>query len=171
MKWSLHEGGIRMPFIVRWPAGIPAGKVDVTTISGAVDLLPTVCALVGAPTPKDAALDGEDLSAAWRGTPTRRAKPLFWEYGRNQGFLKPQAADRSPNLAMRDGKWKLLINADGSDAQLYDMVADPQEAENLADRQPAIAGKLSAQALAWRRSLPTLPAPAGSNTDLQPKER
>jgi arylsulfatase A-like enzyme len=149
-----------MPFIARWPAGIPAGKVDVTTISGAVDLLPTVCALAAVAAPKDPALDGEDLSAAWRGMPAQRAKPLFWEYGRNQGFLKPQQADRGPNLAIRDGKWKLLINADGTDTQLYDLEADANEAVDLAEKNPAIAGKLSAQALAWRRSLPTLPATA-----------
>jgi arylsulfatase A-like enzyme len=169
MKWSLLEGGIRMPLIVRWPAAIPAGKVDAITVSGAVDLLPTVCALAGVAVPKDAALDGEDLSAAWRGTPTQRAKPLFWEYGRNQEFIKPQQADRSPNVAIRDGKWKLLINADGSESQLYDLEADPKEAENLADKQPAIAAKLSARALAWRRSLPTLPAPARPNNNLAPK--
>ena len=166
MKWSLYEGGIRMPFIVRWPARIPPGKVDTTSICGAVDLLPTVCALAGVVVSKDAALDGEDLSAAWCGTPTQRAKPLFWEYGRNQGFIKPQLADRSPNVAIRDGKWKLLVNADGSATQLYDIAADPDETTDLAEKQPAIAGKLCGQALAWRRALPPLPA----NTKLQPKE-
>jgi arylsulfatase A-like enzyme len=168
MKWSLHEGGIRMPCIVRWPARIPAGIVDALTISGAVDLLPTICALAGVAAPKDVALDGEDLSAAWRGTPVRRTKPLFWEYGRNQGFIKPQEVDRSPNVAMRDGKWKLLINADGTDTQLYDLEADPNESNNLAEMRPAIAGKLGAQALAWRRSLPELSAPAGSSINLPP---
>jgi arylsulfatase A-like enzyme len=163
MKWSLHEGGIRMPFIVRWPARIPPGKVDAVTVSGAVDLLPTVCALAGVAAPKDVALDGEDLGAAWLGTPVQRTKPLFWEYGRNQGFIKPQEADRSPNVAMRDGKWKLLINADGTDMQLYDIEADARETANLAGEQPAIAGRLSEQALAWRRSLPAVPATAQPN--------
>ena len=158
MKWSLYEGGIRMPFIVRWPGRIPAGQVDSTTIAGAVDLLPTVCAMAGVPVPQGAALDGEDLSSAWRGKPITRAKPLFWEYGRNQGFIKPHMEDRSPNVCVRDGRWKLLINADGTSAELYNLETDIQEKTNVAGQHPDITKKLSNQALDWRRSLPSLPS-------------
>ena len=156
MKWSLYEGGTRMPFIVRWPGKIPAGTVDTTTICGAVDLLPTVCALAGAALPKDATFDGEDLSASWRGTPVVRRKPLFWEYGRNQKFLQPGKEDRSPNVAIRDGKWKLLINDDGTRMELYDLEVDAKETTNLAEKHSDIAKKLSEQTLSWRKSLPKL---------------
>jgi hypothetical protein len=105
-------------------------------------------------------LDGENLSAALLGTPQPRTKPLFWEYGRNdQSFAYPKGRDRSPNVAMRDGNWKLLINADGSGAEIYDLKSDPNEAENLIAQQPEIAKRMSEAALAWRQSLPKLPEP------------
>ncbi len=155
MKWSLYEGGIRTPLIVRWKGRVPAGKVDDATVIGGVDLLPTLCALAGAPLPPGVDFAGEDLSGALLGTPARRAKPLFWEYGRKTDYLRPrEAGDRSPNVAVRDGKWKLLVNADGSGAELYDMAADPKETTNLAEKEPAVAKGLCDKALAWRRSLP-----------------
>ena len=155
-KLSLYEGGIRLPFIVRWPGHVAAGRVDDTTVLGGVDLLPSLCAISGAPLPKDVALDGEDLSAALLGKPaTARQHPLFWEYGRNpNAFSYPQGRDRSPNVALRDGPWKLLVNADGSDAQLYNLTTDRAESTNVAAAQPEIAKHLTTAALEWRRKLP-----------------
>ena len=172
MKWSLYEGGIRMPFIVRWPGRIPAGKVDGRTVVGAVDLLPTVCALAGAAAPVGPEFDGEDMSRAWLSAPQERARPLFWEYGRNAHFLYPAVRysvgkgkktddlypnvknDLSPNVAMREGKWKLLVTADGSGAELYDIAADPKETTNLTEKEPATAQRLADKALTWRKSMP-----------------
>ena len=100
--------------------------------------------------------DGEELSAAFRGTPTVRKSPLFWEYGRNDQWFKfpATAKDRSPNVALREGNWKLLLNADGTQRELYDVVADPGEEKNVAEERPEIVDRLSTRALAWRRSLP-----------------
>src|SRR4051794_32564923 len=155
-KLSLYEGGVRVPLLVRWPGRVPAGRVDEQTVAGAVDLLPTLCAVAGAGLPRDTALDGEDLSAALFGEPVVRKRPLFWEYGRNQQFFSyPRAPrDRSPNVAVRDGRWKLLVNDDGSGAELYDLAADPDEARDLAAARPDLARRLAKQALDWRRSLP-----------------
>jgi arylsulfatase A-like enzyme len=155
-KLSLYEGGIRLPFIAHWPDHVPAGRVDETAVISAVDLLPTFCALAGAATPTISLLDGEDQSAALLGQPhVKRTKPLFWEYGRNnESFRYPAGRDRSPNLAMRDGSWKLLVNADGSGAELYDVVADRSESTNVVADHPQIAKRLTEQVLAWRRSLP-----------------
>jgi len=155
MKWSLYEGGIREPFIVRWPGRIPAGRVDATTVAASVDLLPTLCGLAGVPLPRGAALDGVDLGAALRGTPQPRAPPLFWEYGRRPDYLFPrEPGARSPALAIREGPWKLLVNADGRGAELYDLAADPREEHNRAADQPDLARRLADRLLAWRRSLP-----------------
>jgi arylsulfatase A-like enzyme len=156
-KLSLYEGGIRLPFIVRWPGHVPGGRVDEQTVVAGTDLFPSVCAIAGVKLPKDAAFDGENLSAAWLGHPTTRAKPLFWEYGRNtNSFAYPRGADRSPNIAVREGDWKLLVNANGSDAQLYDLKADPREAHNVAQANPELAARLKEKALAWRNALPKL---------------
>lgn len=154
-KLSLYEGGTRLPFIVRWPGHVPAGRVDETTVISAVDMLPTICALAKAGLPPDAKFDGEEMSAALLGTPLVRTSPLFWEYGRNgESFKYPEGRDRSPNVAVRDGQWKLLVNADGAGAELYDLAGDPNETKNLATERPEIAQRLTGRALAWRRSLP-----------------
>jgi arylsulfatase A-like enzyme len=155
MKWSLYEGGIREPLLIRWPGHVPAGKTDTTTVLGSVDFFPTICALAGIALPKDAVVDGIDASAAWIGTPLQRSKPLLWEYGRKADYLFPKEnGARSPNLAIRDGNWKLLINADASGAELYDLVADPNESIDLASQKLEQVARLKASVLAWRKSLP-----------------
>jgi len=160
MKWSLYEGGICTPLIVRWPGVVPAGVVNDTTVVCSVDFMPTLCALAQIKAPA-ADFDGEDMSAVFKGGKTQRTKPLFWEYGRKpatEGLSsfrypkEPQA--RSPNLAIRDGDWKLLINADGTQAELYHLATDPNETTNRADAESAITERLKTAVLDWRRSLP-----------------
>jgi arylsulfatase A-like enzyme len=154
-KLSLYEGGIRVPFIAWGPGVVPAGVTNDTTVLAAVDLSPTLASLCGSALPKDYAPDGEDLGAALRGQAPARTKPLFWEYGRNdKSFAYPGGANRSPNVAVREGNWKLLVNADGTGAELYDLAADPNEAKNLAAAEPAVAKRLTELAVTWRKSLP-----------------
>ena len=154
-KLELWEGGIRMPFMVRWPGHVPAGRVDEKSVMCAIDLFPTICALTGATVPRAAKLDGVDVSAIWRGQPQTKRGPLFWEYGRNDQWFK-FGPDKSPNVAVRRDNWKLLVNANGSDAQLYDLATDQKEAKNLAAQKPEIARELTKLALDWRASLPKL---------------
>jgi arylsulfatase A-like enzyme len=137
-KLSLYEGGNRLPLIVWWPGKAPAGKLNESTVMSGVDFLPSLCKIAGAKIPAAVAeeLDGQDLSSAFTGGTPMRSKPIFWEYGRNEtSFAYPQVKrDRSPNVAVRDGDWKLLVNADGSDAQLYDLASDPKEKSNVAEK-------------------------------------
>ncbi|WP_395741386.1 sulfatase-like hydrolase/transferase [Prosthecobacter sp.] len=162
MKWSLYEGGIRTPLIVRWPGVVPAGAVNETTVLSSVDFMPTLCALVQIKAP-DAPQDGEDMSAALRGEKTARHKPLLWEYGRKPGeagkvkggFPYPKEPNsKSPNVAIRDGAWKLLVNADGTQTELYHLGKDPGETTNLADTERDTAERLKKAALDWRAALP-----------------
>jgi arylsulfatase A-like enzyme len=152
-KWSLYEGGIREPLLIRWPDHISAGAVDSTTITSNIDLLPTLCDLADVPLP-DAKLDGEKLSKAWEGYPQKRHKLLKWEFGFNNHFLKPgNSRYRSPDLAIRDGKWKLLVNNDGSNLQLYNLKKDIAESQNVAKRHPTIAKKLSTKVINWWKTM------------------
>ena len=155
-KLSLYEGGIRVPLIVRWPGVTPAGRVDETTVMCGVDMSATLSAVAGAKVPEGVKLDGEDLSTALRGTPVERKGALFWEYGRNEEFFKFPGIerDRSPNLAVRQGRWKLLVNADTTREELYDLATDAKETKNLAAKEPQRAKELREAALAWRRTLP-----------------
>jgi arylsulfatase A-like enzyme len=160
-KLSLYEGGIRTPFLVRWPGKVPAGRVDDQTVLAAIDLLPSLAKLAGAKQPELLVpFDGRDMSAAFLGEPiATRNTPLYWEYGRNEEFFKFPAKqpDRSPTLALRDGPWKLLLNADGTGAELYDVVADRGETKNVATQQAQIVASLQEKLLAWRKSIPAPP--------------
>ncbi len=97
-KGSLLEGGIRTPGIVYWPRGIKGGLVDPTP-AGAIDILPTICGLVGVEKPKDVQLDGADLSPLLTGDRSdfKRSKPLTWHSPLSQ-----------PAVAVRDGKYSLV---------------------------------------------------------------
>jgi len=157
-KLSLYEGGVRVPFIVRWPGHVAAGRVDERTVLEGVDLFPTFCALAHAPLPAGFAFDGEDMTQALVNEPISQKRTIFWEYGRKSKFFNyPGAAfDRSPHLAVREGKWKLLVSDNGTGTELYNMEADPNETTNLATEEPALGQGMRAAALAWRRSLPVL---------------
>lgn len=153
MKWSLYEGGIREPFFVRWPGHIPAGKTNAVTVLASVDYFPTITSLAGIKPPR-IPFDGYDQSAAWLGTISKRQAPLFWEYGRKpNGYIYPKGEDRSPNVAVRDGDWKLLLNADGTDQELYNLQDDPKESHNMSHQQPEITVRLTKLALDWRKSV------------------
>jgi arylsulfatase A-like enzyme len=155
-KLSLYEGGIREPLLAWWPGRVPAGRVDTNTLLGAVDFLPTLAQLARAKVPADISFDGEDASAVLLGQTRARSKPLFWEYGRNtNSFAYPGIRqNRSPNVAVRDGQWKLLIHANGTGAELYDVVRDPNETRNVVAEQSATSNRLARAALEWRKSLP-----------------
>lgn len=167
-KRSLYEGGVREPFIVRWPEGTPAGRVDTTSVISGVDFIPTLCSLAGVELPGELEPDGEDMSAALRGTPTKRTKPLMWEW---RFRIFGHVMNKSPILAMREGKWKLLMNPDRSRMELYDIIKDPMELNNLADKYPDTVEKMARQVLSWQAELPEGPVrpEAGKNDYPWPK--
>lgn len=139
-KHSLYEGGIREPFIVRWPGRVPAGKVDADSALNIVDLVPTLAALTNAEMPKGYKPDGEHIGAALRGQPFKRTKPQFWHY--------PAA---SPSLAVQIGNWKLMTDPDGKTEALYDLAADIGETNNLVAKNPGTVADLKRELFAWYR--------------------
>lgn len=159
-KLSLYEGGLRLPCVVRLPGRVPAGKVDSETLLSGVDLLPTICGFVGAPLPEGFAesASGEDLSAAFGGTPQMRKRPLLWEYSRNEtAFKHPPGRDRSPPLAIREGEWKLLLDPASGQRELYSLSADPNERREIAASHPEVVARLEAALLAWKKRWPESP--------------
>ena len=155
-KLSLYEGGIRLPFIAWGPGLVTAGRANESTVLTAFDLFPSLVKIAGGGLPAGYKGDGEDLSGAILGeSEPARTRPVFWEYGRAAGaFDYPAPRNRSPNLAMLDGNWKLLVNADGTGAELYDLARDPREATNRATEEPEVAARLKDDLLRWRRSIP-----------------
>jgi arylsulfatase A-like enzyme len=152
-KGSLYEGGTIEPFIVRWPGKVPAGRIDPQTVINGVDLFPTFCKLGGAKVPSFTKFDGQDVSKSFFGQNMERAKPMFWEFGGRKGG-KRIGKNLSPNVAVRDGKWKLLVNDDGSCVELYDLESDRNETTNVAETNPTIAKRLTKAALQWRKQQP-----------------
>jgi uncharacterized sulfatase len=154
-KTTLYEGGVREPFIV-WAPGLMApaaqGTVNDRSAVSAVDLFPSVARLAGVPLPKQVAFDGEDFSQTLLGYQTQmRTRPLFW----NRPPDRPGPKDQPfPDLAIRDGDWKLLLMEDGSRPELYNVVGDPGETNNLAAARPQLVQQLSRQLLDWRRAMP-----------------
>ena len=130
-KMSLFEGGIRVPFFIRWPRAFPAGLVFTPPVHH-FDLFATAAAAAGAPLPDDRAIDGVDLHdyvlARAEGAPHQR---LFWRSG---------AAG-----SVRQGRYKLTVSEPpGGERRewLFDVEADPEERRDLAAQLPAVAAEL-----------------------------
>lgn len=156
-KRSLYEGGIRVPGIVRWPGKVPAGRVDDKAIVAGVDWLPTICKIAGVRLPEGHAPDGEDVGDLFTGATRARTRPLMWEWRFN---IAGEPFHHSPELAIRDGDWKLLMNPDRSRVELYDLTKDLTQLNNVAEHHPDIVEKLAGQVAAWAKTLPEGPRDA-----------
>jgi len=143
-KHTVYEGGLRVPLLAWWPGRVPAGR-ECGDFVTALDVLPTLARLAGAPIP--AGLDGHDVSPVLLGTPGARSPrtTLYSLYG-------PTNRRRE---AFRENHWKLHL---GSAPELYDLAADPAESANLATRHPEVVARLTARA----RELVATLAPARS---------
>lgn len=174
-KRSLYEGGIRSEFLVRWPGQVAAGREEKDAVIGSVDFLPTVCALAGFPLPAGAKPDGEDVSDILRGASRPRKGPLYWEW-----LFEVWGPDYTPpQIAVRDGKWKLLLNPDRSRVELYDIPTDREERKDVAADNPQVVEALAQKAVEWQKTLPSSPqrahipnamqGPGGTRTTPAPK--
>lgn len=153
-KRSVFEGGVRTPFIVRWPGQTPAGVKNNTTVFTAVDLLPTLCAAAGVLIPDDYEGDGENLLDALKGKSIVRTKPIFWDW---RG--KKSEPDYWPRLAVREGDWKLVMTDDASRTELYRLADDRDESKNLAKQHPDVVARLTQLVIDWKATLPKEPNP------------
>jgi arylsulfatase A-like enzyme len=167
-KATLYEGGIRSPLVV-WGPGIvkkSAAHNDTTVLAG-MDLPPSLLRVVGVAPPKDVAFDGLDMSAVLVGdSDERRPSPVMW--------MRPPdrpgpAKNPLPDLAIRDGDWKLLVNRDASGAQLYDISRDSSETNNLAARHPQRVQRLLDAVIAWDRAIAQQVAAGREAAGLMPK--
>ena len=141
-KHSVYEGGLRVPFLLRWPEKIPAGTVsDEPVIS--IDVFATVLAAAGIEPPAELQLDSRDMLPALVGRldqPLHEA--LFWNW---------IDKDSENGWAIRKGRWKLL--ADKGGMELYDLEADIGESRNQASNQPTTVQLLLAEYKNWQSQL------------------
>ncbi|MHC4403464.1 MAG: sulfatase family protein [Planctomycetota bacterium] len=134
-KQQDYEGGIRVPFIVSWPAALPRGTTcDVPVCS--IDVVPTALAAAGIPRPADRVLDGNNILPALQGETNRVHEHLFWSSGGREG-----------KWAVRSGRWKLVGQKDL--VELFDLEADLGETTDLSQDNPQKVAELTRLHDAW----------------------
>ena len=134
-KGFLHEGGVRIPVIVRWPGQVPAGRVvDAPVVN--TDWLPTMLEWAGQPVPDN--LDGVSLSGLLAGRSDAPQRVFCWHFPHytNQGS--------QPAGAVRDGDWKLIEYYEDQRAELFNLADDVGEMTDLAAREPERVSQLRA---------------------------
>ena len=146
-KRDLYEGGIRDPWIARWPSHIPAGSVSEMPVYFP-DFLPTALDLAGAATPPS---DGISLKP-YLLDPKQTApdRPLYWE------FYEPVFRQ-----AARFGQWKAIRLKRGGKLELYDLSVDPWESKDLAAAKPEIVARMKEIMAQSHRASPEYPDPTG----------
>jgi arylsulfatase A-like enzyme len=147
-KFDTLEGGIHVPFALRWDGHLPAGTVFEPPVT-ALDLVPTIAAAAGITLPTDRVYDGLDLTPYIHGTEVMPERTLFWRFF----GLGPTGPPNSKNtlLAVRKGPLKLVVSAAASTLppELYNLVNDVGETENLAAAQPSDVAVLSQAYADW----------------------
>jgi len=129
-KATFYEGGIRVPFFMRWPGVIPAGATYAAPISH-FDIFATAAGAAGAAVPTDRQIDGVDLTPFLTGAASGEPHHvLFWRSG--------------PYVVVRAGDWKLQVEDTSKLVALYDLAADPSEKTNLAAANPDKVAELQA---------------------------
>jgi arylsulfatase A-like enzyme len=158
-KQSANEGGTRQPIMFSWPGVIQPGMRG-EQLCSSVDMMPTVLAAAGADIPKE--LPGYNLLPILKSGQTT---PRTEAYGESFAHDIADIEDPEESLLYRwviEGKWKLLLTYDGAVGrnvgvhprtekrpQLYDLLADPHENENLASKNPEVVARLAAKLQAW----------------------
>ncbi|MEO1616676.1 MAG: sulfatase-like hydrolase/transferase [Planctomycetota bacterium] len=136
-KRDSHEGGIRVPGIVRWPGKIAPGTESDVPIIGS-DIFTTVLEIAGATVPTDRTIDGVNLLPACQRKPLERAVPLFW-----RTHIAPPAS----HAAMRIGDWKIIADQKLEKYQLYKISEDYKEEHDLAAEMPEKLAEMKQQFL------------------------
>jgi arylsulfatase A-like enzyme len=143
-KGSEYDGGHRVPFFIRWPAGGISGGRDVDNLTAHVDVLPTVAELCGADVPKlsRGPLDGKSLAPLLKGENNLPKRTLLVH---SQRIEYPQKWRKS---AVMTDRWRLV-----NGKELFDITADPGQTNNLAADNPRVVAELTKEYEAWWKSL------------------
>jgi arylsulfatase A-like enzyme len=151
-KFSTCDGGMHVPALVNWPGHVPAGTINEQIVMTA-DIFPTACHLAGVPLPTDRTLDGRDIWPVITQAAKSPHEFVAWSEG--------------PQLAIRQGKWKLVLNGvthdgtpegnkplTGEDAVfLSDVEQNPGESRNLRHQLPEVTDQLQTVLQSWRKSV------------------
>ncbi len=178
-KGRLFNGGVRIPFIVQWPAQIPGGQYSDTLIS-AMDILPTALGAANIEIPASLKVEGRDILPVLEGKTTQSPHQYlywagpdakhysednreFWANYRKWTHFETNTVPKNPNLerlsksswAIRDQDWALYFVNDGSDKlQLFNDKLDPAESKDLAAKYPQRVQQMKAAFYEWIKAKP-----------------
>jgi arylsulfatase A-like enzyme len=136
-KHEMYEGGVRIPFIVRWPGKVPVNAVNETSILSGLDFLPTLCHLTDTPYDKSQ-FEGQNIADTWLGKNRDTDRFLYWAKESPVGLYK---------------NWKYHVNKKADD-ELYNLVNDPNETTNVIAKHPERAASMLKSIKAWYGTLP-----------------
>lgn len=135
-KSTMWEGGLRVPFILRWPGKVPAGKVTDEFLTS-LELVPTLLAAAGAEEPNGVKMDGFNLLPVLKGEAKSPRKEMFWQ--------------RRGDKAARFENWKWVESEKGGG--LYDLSTDLGEKKDLSAEKPEVLRRLKERFAAWRAEM------------------
>jgi arylsulfatase A len=141
-KGTLYEGGVRVPFIVRWPGVVKAGATCSVPVTS-VDFYPTFMEIAGADGNANHVLDGQSILPLLRQTTALGHDAIYWHY--------PHYHHSRPAGAIRQGNWKLIEFYEDGRLELYNLKDDIGEKENLALKMPEKAAELQGMLASWRK--------------------
>jgi len=163
-KGWMYEGGIREPFLVRWPGVVKAGRVIDTPVCSP-DLFPTLLAVSGSIPQAGQTLDGVSLVPLLKGE-SLPERPLYWHYPHygNQGG--------APGAAIRRGDWKLIEWFEDNRTELFNLKNDLSEQKDLAAQEPERVKQLHNELQAWQKQVGAkLPTPNPNYNPSKPSGR
>ncbi|MCG6188617.1 sulfatase [Maribellus maritimus] len=152
-KGDCYEGGVRVPFIIKWPEKIAAGTIDETPVTS-IDIYPTVLGLTGSPMKPASEIDGIDFSKLMVQGQKITREAIYWHYP----HYHLQGA--TPYSAIRKGDWKLIEFFETGEVELYNLHDNIEEDLNLALSHPEKVKELMNDLVRWRKKagaqLPTV---------------
>ena len=157
--------------MIVWGPGLIASDAVGTTVDepvfSAIDVNRSLYAIADVLPPVGAPFDGEDVSRTLLGEESNgRQAPIFFRRPPDRPGFSHGLAEDNPDLAVRDGRWKYLVNYDRSTPQLYDLDRDIAESNNLAGDHLDVARRLHEALMAWNAMMPP---DAGAN-QREPRE-
>jgi arylsulfatase A-like enzyme len=152
-KGMLYEGGIRVPFAVRWPGGTQPGSRSPQPCLH-VDIFPTLCEIAGIRPPANHVLDGISLVPLLRDPGAHLGRDaIFWHF---PGYIEAHGRPgwrMTPGAAVRAGNFKLIESFEDGRAELYNLIEDIGENNNLVHSLPEKAAELREKLAAWRNEV------------------